>query len=81
MDTKNLSERSLRNVAVALDLNLERMYGRKMGFCLIVFEFNTPNADYVSNGSRQQMVGVLRTTADRIEQNAVIPRAATDTIQ
>jgi len=53
----------------------------KMGFALIIFEFNCPGiSNYVSNAKRGDMITALRETADRLEKNQDIPKAHT-TIQ
>lgn len=59
---------------------IEEQFG-KMGFALIVFEFNSPGiSNYVSNAKRGDMITALRETADRLEKNQDIPKAHT-TIQ
>ena len=66
-------EKYLQSVAMALDEEFKEFYQQKMGFCLIVFPFDSDQSDYISNAERDDMVKALRITADRIESNAVIP--------
>lgn len=41
-----------------------------LGFALIVFKFKEPGiSNYISNGSREDMIKALRECADRIERN------------
>ena len=49
--------------APALDELLMKLAGRRMGFALIVFDFDqqpTTEVDYVSNAPRDQMVDAIR---------------------
>lgn len=54
---------------------IENQFG-KMGFALIIFEFNQPGiSNYVSNAQRDDMITALRETADRLEAKQDIPKA------
>lgn len=46
----------------------------KYGFMILAFNFNDDNstANYISNGSRDDMIKVLREKANSLEQNKVI---------
>ena len=67
----------LQKVGRALDraFNEDRRGPRRTGFLLLVFGFGAPGvANYVSNGTRAEMIRVLRETADRLERNQDNPR-------
>lgn len=50
----------LQKIAEQLDQDLTKLYGRRMGFALLCFDFNTEDqCDYVSNGEREDMVKAL----------------------
>lgn len=63
----------LEILAKAISESLDQSYKRHIGFALIVFDFNSKTADYISNSERNNMVEALRETADRIEKNEIIP--------
>lgn len=46
-----------------------------MGFTLVVSPFNQPNSisDYIGNISREDVIDLMRQTADRLENNQDIP--------
>jgi len=67
----------LADIARALDEIMPQVYGKRMGFALLVFPFNSePDkgvaADYVSNAKRVDMIRALREAADRFESNEII---------
>jgi hypothetical protein len=65
----------LNDIAKVLDVELFRIYKAKMGFCLLMFPFNSPGiSHYLSNASREDMITVLRETADRLERGQDNPR-------
>lgn len=67
-------ESGLRYVAEGLDESLELAYGKRMGFALVVFPFGAGGVgDYISNGSREDIIKAIRETADRLEANEFIP--------
>ena len=61
-------ETFIKALAVTLDSTLQTFYEREMGFTLLIFEFNSDQANYISNAKREDMVKALRETADRIER-------------
>ena len=63
----------LQGTAKHLSEHIDTFYGEHMGFVLLVFPYDSHNADYISNSLRCEMIEVLRETADRIEANEVIP--------
>lgn len=68
-----LFEELMRDLAAAIDLTLKDNIGEK-GWALLVFDFNQPGiANYVSNANREDMIKMLRETADRLENNEDIP--------
>jgi len=66
----------LEPMARALDGLIEELYKKRMGFALVVFEFNTDKgvADYISNAQREDMIKVLREKADILEAGLDIPK-------
>lgn len=66
-------DKVLQNLAKILDELFPELYGQKMGFALLVFPFDNPSGDYVSNVERSDMVKAMREIANRIEDNEVIP--------
>jgi hypothetical protein len=66
----------LDDLAKAIELSVEELYGRKMAFGLFIFDFGEGErvGDYVSNAKRKNMVKAIREIADRIEKNEVIPK-------
>lgn len=68
-------EKALRHIAGAIQDTIDYEFG-KMGFALLVFDFNNPGiSNYISNADRQDMIKSLRETADRLERNHDIPPA------
>lgn len=63
----------LEILAGAISESLDESYEKHMGFALLVFDFNSDMADYISNSERDNMVQALRETADRIEKNETMP--------
>lgn len=45
-----------------------------MFICLLVAPFNPGISNYISNGSRKDVITALRETADRLEKNQDNPR-------
>jgi hypothetical protein len=74
------TERVLQAMASALDDILESETGKKMGFVLLVFQFDAVGlANYISNAQRPDMIKSLRETADRLEAWEDIPGRTTGT--
>lgn len=68
------SENILSEIAKSIDKCLKETSGRKIGFALMVFEFEHPGVgSYISNAERTTMISALKETADRIEKNQTIP--------
>lgn len=73
-------EEALKHIASAIEYTINYEFG-KMGFALIVFDFNQPGiSNYISNAKRADMIKSLRETADRLEKRQDLPPAHT-TIQ
>lgn len=65
----------LQEVARAIDNCLLALFGRKLGFALLVFEFGDSDiGNYVSNVERKSMIKALRDAADKLESGQVIPK-------
>lgn len=63
----------MRLIGQAVDHTLKDNVGHK-GWALLVFDFHESGiANYISNANRQDMIKLLRETADRIENNEEIP--------
>lgn len=61
-------EDTSRGMARALDEFLKDRFGRRMGFSLFVFEFGEKtNLSYMSNGSREDMIAVVKEWLARVE--------------
>lgn len=60
----------MRNVARALDATFYQLgdgENRKIGFCLLVFEFHQPGiCNYVSNAERESMLAAMREAYRRL---------------
>lgn len=68
--TQEEAEGVLRCIANAVE-----SFFPKMGFALILFEFNKPGiGNYISNGKRKDMVKALRETADRLESKQKVTK-------
>ena len=65
-------DKYMEMLASAISHSLDQTYDRSMGFALLVFDFESDQADYISNSKRENMVQALRETADRIERNEII---------
>lgn len=49
---------------------LKESLPKELGFALLVFPLGGPGiSNYVSNGTREDMIKALRETADRLEKN------------
>lgn len=61
-------------IAYAVEVVLQEEFKKKMGFALLVFEFESEKkgGHYVSNGKREDMIILLRDIADQIETNEII---------
>ncbi|WP_102797352.1 hypothetical protein [Bowmanella denitrificans] len=71
-------EEAMRHLAGKLDMVLQSMYGTKMGFFLTVVPFGDGSpgiSDYIANIGRNEAIDMLRTTADPLESNQVMPAA------
>ena len=69
-------EKFLFHLADKIDGLLQETFGAKIGFALLLFDFNKPGiGNYVSNGKREDMIIALRETATRLENNEYIPPA------
>lgn len=65
----------LHELADKIDRSLEILYGQRMGFALICFEFNEAGvADYVSNCQRSDIIEALFKTAKRLQKKQDIPK-------
>lgn len=68
-------ESFLQEIAIMIDEKLKVSCGRKIGFALVVFEFDNPGiGNYVSNAERESMIKALRETADRLKLRQDIPK-------
>lgn len=68
------TEMLLEEMAYAIDKSLEDFAGCKIGFALLVFEFDESGiGNYISNAERESMIKVLRETANKIESKQSIP--------
>lgn len=62
--TNQIDGQKMRNIA---DFIRKEVAGH--GFALMVFPFHAPGiSNYISNGSREDMIEALRETADRLEK-------------
>lgn len=69
----------LTNIAIQIEKSILEIYKQKMGFCLVVFEFNKAGvADYISNANREDMIKFLREKADILEAGLDIPKTIGD---
>jgi len=74
---KHGRDEALGVLAEITKIELEEIYSVDMGLALVVWpEDNNPDsvADYISSGSREDMIKFLRGTADRLENKEDIPR-------
>jgi len=68
------TEAIMRQIGLTIEDILQDVSLEKMGFCLIVFEFNKPGiSNYISNAQRLNMIEALKETVDRLEKNQDIP--------
>ena len=66
--------KDLSNLATAISITLNDLYGENMGFALLCFRFsNVGVCDYVSNAQREDMIRSLREAANRLEMKEDIP--------
>lgn len=69
-------EKDLHDLAETLDIAFEKRWGKRIGFALILFEFNEPGAaTYLSNAYRADMIEALKETVKRLENKEDIPPA------
>jgi hypothetical protein len=68
-------EKGLQFLAGGIKEMLAHLYGKQMGFALIIFEFSDVGiGDYISNAQRSDMIKALRECADRLETKEYIPK-------
>ena len=69
------TDEGLQGIARAMEDILKELYGVRMGFGLMVFQFGSEGrtADYISNGDRECMIKALREAADKLEAGKTIP--------
>ena len=67
-------EAMMRELAEYLEITIETMYGKRMGFFLTVFEFHKPGvSDFISNAEREGIIESMKETASRFEKGEIIP--------
>lgn len=66
----------LGRLAELIDTSLQMLYGRRVGFALMVFPFKeqeqagiATGVDYISNANREDIIEMMRNAADRLEVN------------
>lgn len=65
---------AMRRIATNLDKDIQKEFGRQLGFMLVVFEFGKPGiSNYISNGRRSDCIKAMRETADKLESKEDIP--------
>ena len=63
-------EHDLKLIAKQLDSLFPQIWGQRMGFCLMVFDFDTPSMmNYISNGQRKDMIEALKEAVAKLEKN------------
>lgn len=63
-------ENDLHNIAKTLDIVFEERWGKRIGFALILFEFNKPGkANYLSNADRADVIESLKEGIKMLESN------------
>ena len=68
------TEKAMREIGNAIAECLQALAGHKMGFALIVFEFNKPGvSNYISNAERTTMIKGLKETVEKLKLNQDIP--------
>lgn len=60
-------ERQVQPLCAGIDTALKAAVGERVGFALLVFAFDGPEATYGSNAQRDDMIKALRECADRLE--------------
>lgn len=76
IELQKKTESTLRVMGKAIEEFLENEISIKLGFALIVFEFNKPGlGNYISNGKREDMIKALKETVERLEGNEDISAA------
>lgn len=76
-DKRKSSEGFMQSMARVIDAALQEELGRKVGFALLLFDFDAAEGtagNYISNVERGSMIKALRESANRLEQNQDIPR-------
>jgi len=59
----------MQGIADSINKFLKMFFGEKIGFCLLIFEFNKSNSvcRHVSNSDRKYMIDAFRKSADDLE--------------
>ncbi len=73
MELRDMTEPQLRDLMNQLAAGVNRQLPPGTLFCLLVFD-DPGVTQYVSNAERASIIAALRETADRFEQQQVIPR-------
>lgn len=69
-----LTESILNYLAQILDDILEKLFGHRMGFTLLIFEFDKPGvSNYIGNGQKEDIIKSLAEAAERLKNNEDIP--------
>ena len=68
-------EVAMRQLADTLNGVVKDLFGDDAGFALLTFQLGDSDgvANYISNGSRDDMIHFLRETLQRFENNETIP--------
>lgn len=68
------TESILNYLSQILDGILEKLFGHRMGFALLIFEFDKPNAsNCIGNSQKEDIIKSLEVTAKRLKNNEDIP--------
>lgn len=69
MDSQELTQMVMKNLAEGIERATSAVAGKKVGFVLMVFPFDeSKRLNYISNGDRDHMRKVLRELLNRWEQ-------------
>lgn len=69
------TEEALPKIASTIDKCLKDSFGHRLGFALLVFEFEKPGiGSYISNAERKTMIQSLRETANKLELGQDMPK-------
>ncbi len=67
-------QKEMRSLAKFFEESIEIVYGKRMGFALLIFDFNSVGvSDYLANADREDMITALRECASRLESKEDIP--------